>query len=73
MPERMEGYPSFPLPNVPSGVGPVGTPGMAGMTGNTVPSSVHEHAPKGASGHGSSAGGVPVHGAPGASAYGLAD
>ena len=64
MPERMEGYPSFPLPNVPSGVGPVGTPatpGMAGMTGNTVPSSVHEHAPKGASGHGSSAGGVPVH------------
>ena len=74
MPERMEGYPSFPLPNVPSGVGPVGTPatpGMAGMTGNTVPSSVHEHAPKGASGHGSSAGGVPVHGAPGASAYGL--
>ena len=70
MPERMEGYPSFPLPNVPSGVGPVGTPatpGMAGMTGNTVPSSVHEHAPKGASGHGSSAGGVPVHGAPGAS------
>ena len=74
MPERMEGYPSFPLPNVPSGVGPVGTPatpGMAGMTGNTVPSSVHEHAPKGASGHGSSAGGVPVHGAPGASASGL--
>ena len=74
MPERMEGYPPFPLPNVPSGVGPVGTPatpGMAGMTGNTVPSSVPEHAPKGASGHGSSAGGVPVHGAPGASAYGL--
>ena len=74
MPERMEGYPSFPLQNVPSGVGQVGTPatpGMAGMTGNTVPSSVHGHAPKGASGHGSSAGGVPVHGAPGASAYGL--
>ena len=74
MPERMEGYPSFPLQNVPSGVGQVGTPatpGMAGMTGNTVPSSVHEHAPKGASGHGSSAGGVPVHGAPGASACGL--
>ena len=74
MPERMEGYPSFPLQNDPSGVGQVGTPatpGMAGMTGDTVPSSVHGHAPKGASGHGSSAGGVPVHGAPGASAYGL--
>ena len=74
MPERMEGYSSFPLPNLPSGVGPMGTPvtpGMVGMTGNTVPPSVPEHALKGASGHGSSAGGAPVHGVLGAPAHGL--
>ena len=33
MPERMEGYPSFPLQNVPSGVGQVGTPATPGMAG----------------------------------------
>ena len=74
MADRMEGYPPFPLPNHPSGVGPMGTPatpGMVGMTGSPIPPSVPEHAPKGASGHGSAASGVPGHGVPGASAHGM--
>ena len=74
MADRMEGYPPFPLPNHPSGVGPMGTPatpGMVGMTGSPIPPSVPKHAPKGASGHGSAASGVPGHGVPGASAHGM--